>query len=83
MRHLLHKNAEPECIIRYKASAYGASRTADETVIDIFTQTIRDQKLRWRHAGTAKWDDHHGLYAIPGGFPDAAVADLEECLRRL
>lgn len=82
MRRLLHKDAEPDCVVQYRASRYGASWTADETMVDLFMQTIRDQKIRWRLVGTARWDDHHGLYAMPGGFPNEARTELEDCLRR-
>ncbi|MEE8536896.1 MAG: hypothetical protein V3S71_02740 [Acidobacteriota bacterium] len=34
-----------------------------------------------KKAGSAKWDAHHGLYAICGGFSTKVIASLETGLR--
>lgn len=74
---------EPACIVQHgpHGHRYGATRTSDPTIVALFIQSIRKGKLYWKKAGTARWNDHHGLYSLPHDFSGEVAEKLADCLR--
>ena len=68
-------------MIFYRVSSYGATRESDDAVL-LYRQVIHASTVRWKFAGSAQWDEHHGLYGISApGVPYEAYRELEACLR--
>jgi hypothetical protein len=64
----------------FKGKEWGATRTGD--AVTLSRVTIRNSRLAWKRAGTARWDDRAGLWAISApAFPDAEREAIEAQIR--